>query len=268
MVEVLDAYTSVPITDPAVTDSESAPTQTPPPAQSTPAPSRGGGFAKWRARFVVVAMVAAAAGGGWKIAEAKVATSADLNIGSVVLTASPLAVQSIESGQITAVFVHAQDRVVAGQTLALLRTSTPAADGSIVHETVRIKAPTAGVVADDPLLTGTFLQSGQSLVSLYDPKALSFLATVPLDDLAHLSPGMTTKLTADGISTPVTAVVDRAVPRIGANQADVAPGWLELVLTPKRPADVANLVPGIRFKATVDTKSVHSSATLQSSLGG
>jgi multidrug resistance efflux pump len=220
-----------------------------------PAPARGGGFKKWRARLVVLAMIAAAAFGAQRLVQAKSAESAQLNIGTVTLTARPISVQSALAGQVTAVAVHAQQRVALSQQLGTIVTTTTTGTGKIVHTTVTLNAPTAGVVSDDPLAVGSTLQPGQAFLVLYDPDDITLVADVPLTELPHVAPGMSATLRAQGLPKPVNAVVQRVVPWVGNGDLNASPDDLQLVLVPKHPADVAQLVPGLRFTGTVDMRS-------------
>jgi multidrug resistance efflux pump len=239
----------------AVAGAETAPSAAPPAAHARPVPARGGGFAKWRARFIVTAMAAGAVFGGIKIAEARSAEAALLGIGPVTLTAEAVPVESLSSGQVTKVLVHAQDRVRKGQVVGTIVTTTANYASKIVRTPVQVKSPSNGIVTQEPLPVGSTLSSGQSLVELYDPADLTFVASVPLADLPKVSSGMTATLTARGLSTPVHAMVDRVVPRVGEGQSDVAPDYAQLVLVPDNPTEVAQLLPGLRFSGSIDTKS-------------
>jgi multidrug resistance efflux pump len=214
---------------------------------------------KWRARLVVLLMIAAAVFGGSKLAQARNVATAQLPLGAVTLTASAIPVESVAPGRVTAVDVQAQQPVSAGQRLGSLLTTTTSSSGAPRQKTVVLTAPSDGIVISDPTPTGTALQSGQPFVEIYDPTQLTFVATVKAQDLTKLSRGMVATLKTDGLAQPVKAVVDRAVPQVvqagqvGATAA--GSGQLQLVLLPKNDADVARLVPGLRFTGTVDTTS-------------
>jgi multidrug resistance efflux pump len=222
-------------------------------------PRRGLDLKKWRARLVVLLMIAAAVFGGSKLAQARTVATAQLQLSAVTLTASAIPVESITPGRVTAVNVQAQQRVTAGQRLGSLLTMTTSSSGAPRQKTVVLTAPSNGIVISDPTPVGTALQSAQPFVEIYDPAQMTFVATVKAQDLTKLSRGMVATLKTDGLAQPVKAVVDRAVPQVvqagqvGASAA--GSGQLQLVLVPKHDADIAQLVPGLRFTGTVDTTS-------------
>ncbi len=222
-------------------------------------PRRGFNAKKWRARLVVLLMIAAAVFGGSKLAHARGVATAQLPLGAVALTASAIPVESVTPGRVTAVTVQAQQQVSAGQRLGTLLTMTTSSSGAPRQKTVVLTAPSDGIVISDPTPVGTALQSGQPFVEIYDPAQLTFVATVKAQDLTKLSRGMVATLKTDGLAQPVKAVVDRAVPQVvqagQVGQTAAGSGQLQLVLVPQQAEDVARLVPGLRFAGTVDTTS-------------
>jgi multidrug resistance efflux pump len=220
-----------------------------------PVRKRTGSFKRWRARFVVLVMLAGASFGGLKLAHARSVEAARLDIGTVTLTAEAIPVQSLLAGQVTSVSVHAQQHVNTGQQLGKIATTIATGSGKIVHNTVALTAPTAGIVTDDPIAVGNTLQPGQAFVVLYDPADLTLVANVPLTELRHLSTGMPATLRAQGLPNTIHATVKRVVPRVGAANSSIAPDHVQLVLVPQNVAEVAQLIPGLRFTGTVDTRS-------------
>jgi multidrug resistance efflux pump len=222
-------------------------------------PRRGLNVKKWRARLVVLVMIAAAVFGGSKLAHARDVATAQLDLGTVTLTAAAIPVESVAPGRVTGVEVRAQQRVSAGQRLGTIVTATTSPSGMPGQKAVVLTAPSDGIVTSDPTPVGTALQSGQPFVQIYDPSQLTFVAAVRADDLTRLSRGMVATLKADGLGQPVKAVVDRAVPQLvqasQVGQAGSGSGSLQLVLVPKNTQDVAQLVPGLRFRGQVDTSS-------------
>jgi multidrug resistance efflux pump len=214
--------------------------------------SRSGSFKKWRARILVVAMVAAAVYGGVRIAGAQSVDATRVGLGPVTLTAQGVPVETVTTGQVTSVLVHAQQQVKAGQKLATLRTSKITAAGETVHGSVDVTAPIPGVVSDAPLPVGTVLQTGAPFVVLYDPADLTLVANLPLSRLSSVSPGMVATLQADGLPRPIFAVVQRVVPHVGNGDPSVPADQVKLVLVPKSQAEVADLVPGLRFAGSLD----------------
>jgi len=212
-------------------------------------------LAKWRARFVVLVMAGAAAGGGLAITHAKSQAALQLPLDTVTLTAQPIPIEPAQAGQLTDVLVKAQERVHAGEVLARMTVMRAKADGKLVKSTATITAPSDGIVSDDPQPVGSALAPGQALVDMYDPHALTLVASVPLDELQHVSAGMTATLQADGLPTTVHAKVQRIVPRVGNSVPGIPSDEAEIVLQPQEDALVAQLLPGLQFHGKLDTTS-------------
>jgi hypothetical protein len=111
-------------------------------------------------------------------------------------------------------------------------------------------------VVDDPMTVGSTLQPAVAFVELYDPADLRFEAEVPLGFLAQMRPGMRAELTTEGLEEEeVDAVVQRAVPQVGdEDQDEPRAGRLRLVLVPQDRSLVADMIPGLRFTGSVDTR--------------
>jgi multidrug resistance efflux pump len=238
-------------------------TVTPSSTDTTAAPSvranekqaRGGGFAKWRARLLVLAMLAGAVVGGQKLVVVKTAASAQLDLGQVTLTAQPVQVQPAFTGVVTAVDVHALQRVEAGEQLGTILTTETSPTGKTLHKTMTLTAPTAGVISDEPAAMGSTVQPGQAFAVLYDPAELRLFAKVSQTEISHVSPGMSATLRTSGLAQPVDAVVQQVLPWIDTGTSNSSPKHLQVVLTPKNPTDVIGLLPGVQFDGTVDTRS-------------
>ncbi|HST85696.1 MAG TPA: HlyD family efflux transporter periplasmic adaptor subunit [Kineosporiaceae bacterium] len=250
-----------------VTSNTAAPNTAPPdrPADPpTPARRRRWNWKKWRARLVVLLMIAAAVAGGTRLAEARTGAIAQFDLETVTLTAQPISVESRKTGQITAVNVAPLQKVTEGQRLGTILTSTTSAAGLERSKSVPLTAPADGIVSGEPLPVGSIVQPGVPFVQLYDPDQLTFDTTVRVEDLPRLSPGMTATLRADGLSRPVEAVIQRVVPRVvepTSGRLPTSQDRLQLVLVPKRAADVTQLIPGLRFTGTVDTSTNAGTAT-------
>lgn len=231
-------------------------------AGSTPQPDpprrSSGSFKRWRARLVVLLMIVIAAFVGLRIAQYRSPETRMLDIGNIAVTADPISVESTLPGRLVGVSIRADDRVTAGQELGRIVTTTTTATGGTVERTRVISAPAAGVVAEDPAPLGTSLQSGQVFVHLYDPSRLRLVGAVQVADLPRLAQGMTVTLKGDNLPT-MQATLQRVLPRIDDPQSPpstVAADHLAVQLTPDIPAQLALLVPGLKFAGTVDTKSV------------
>jgi biotin carboxyl carrier protein len=213
------------------------------------------GARKWRDRAVVLLMVAAAGFGAYQLVQYHSARSANLSLTDVELTAQPIPVQVSQSGVVSRVSVHAGDRVRSGETLGATTVTTTDATGHAVITQQLLRAPRAGYVVSDPLTVGSTLQLGADFVDIYDPADLKLVTSVPLSYLPRISAGMTAKLTAPGVSGVVTAVLQRAVPRVGTSEQDVPKGDLRLIFIARDDAQVERLVPGLRFHGSIDTHS-------------
>ena len=227
-------------------------------APDSPPPSAGKnsffrGARKWRNRAIVLVMIAAAAFGAVQLINYQSARSAKLALGDVLLTSQPIPVEASQPGLVTSVSVHAGDLVRDGQPLGTMDVTTTNAKGHAVTDQQLLRAPRDGVVVDDPLTVGSTLQPGASFVQIYDPADLRLVTSVPLSYLPRISVGMTAELTAPGVPGVVTAVLQRAVPRVGTSDQDVPKGSLQLVFIASNDAQVAKLIPGLRFHGTIDT---------------
>ena len=65
---------------------------------------------------------------------------------------------------------------------------------------------------------------------------------------------MVARLRAEGLDRTLRASVQRIVPRVDADESGAAPGFLRMVLLPASRAEVRDLVPGLRFTGTIDTR--------------
>jgi multidrug resistance efflux pump len=223
---------------------------TPPPIPPRPP---GATFRKWRARFFVLILVAAAVLAVIKVSQYKATRASQIDLGTVTLTSQVVPVETPRPGQVMSVDVKAEETVTAGKQLGTLQVTTTNSEGKPVTSTLALTAPRTGIVVDDPVTVGSTLQPGQPFVQLYDPTKLTFTGEVALKDLSELTPGMTATLKADGLKHSLKATVQRVVPRVGSNQTDVKADHLKVVLTPKSQKDVVGLVPGLQFTGTVDT---------------
>jgi multidrug resistance efflux pump len=242
---------------PEVTPAEESPPATP------PAPRRSWNWRKWRARLVVVLMIAAAVVGGSRLAQSRGDTISRYSLSAVMLTGQAVPVAANQTGQVSAVNVKAQQEVKAGQEVGTIVVRTTTATGKERRTSVRLTAPVNGIVVGTAVPVGSVLPLGEPFVMMYDPTQLTLNTTVPVEDLGRLSAGMVATLRADGLDRPIEAVVQRVEPRVTSSDAGRLPAGqnrLELVLAPRQMADVAGLVPGLRFTGTVDTRSAAGSA--------
>jgi multidrug efflux pump subunit AcrA (membrane-fusion protein) len=206
-----------------------------------------------RTFVVVVALLAGAAYGGTHIAHQRLAAATFVDIGTAVLTAEAVPVGSADAGIVNEILVTEQARVTAGQELAKV---TLTANGTSKQSPVQIlRAPTAGTVSAINVAVGSVARAGEPVITLYDQAKLTFNAQVPVKDLRDLRLGMAAAITGPGLDRPVAAMLDHVVPRVGADPLN-ATDRLTVVLVPRAGelGRVSKLVPGLQFKATVDTK--------------
>ena len=227
------------------------------PATAGPArpsrPSARASLRKWRARLIVLVLLAAAVLLFLRISGERATDATHLSTGPVTLTAQAIPVETPRPGQVTAVSVVAQQRVTAGQRLGTVEVTSTDSEGKPVLSTIILRAPQAGIVVDEPATIGSTLQPGQPFVQLYDPAKLTFITDVPIKTLTEIRAGTNAALKADGVEGTVRATVQRIVPDVATNTNDVAPGSLRMVLVPADGQDVQGLVPGMRFTGIVDT---------------
>ncbi len=206
--------------------------------------------------FLVLLMVGAAVYGGYRLTDYRLAQQANVDLGTTVLTATSVSVGAPGSGQVTKVYVSDQERVKAGSPVASMNVDNPAAGGSgpPTVSPATVSAPISGVVSAVPAPAGSSVQSGDPIVTIYDPGTAQFEAAVGTSTLQQLASGMRVTLRSAAVSAPIHAIVDHVVPR-----PDVSPfskdQRMALVLRPTDPARVAKLVPGLLFTATVNTRS-------------
>jgi multidrug resistance efflux pump len=227
------------------------------PAQEQRQPARParGRLRKWRARFIVLVLLAAAVLLFLRISTGRATDANRIDLGTVTLTAQPIPVEVPQTGLVTAVSVTAQQRVTANQKLGTIEVTSTDAQGDPKVIKVNLTAPRAGIVVDLPATVGSTLQPGQPFLQLYDPTQLTFETEVKLKDLPEIAPTMIATLKAESIDRKVRAQVQRVVPRVdsSATSPDDDPDALRVVLVPASPREVQGLVPGLRFTGYVDT---------------
>lgn len=222
-------------------------------AQHLMARERGRGrWRRWRARLLVLVMMAAGVVGGVRLVELREHEAQLIDIGVVTLTAHPVPVETVRPSRVYMIGVRAQQAVTAGQELGRVNSITTTDSGETIQQKVILRAPFDGIVSYDPAPIGTMLQLGEAFVHLYDPNHLTLVANVPLSQLPKLTLGMTATLRGADLPYPVHAVVSRVIPRIGDPSLQVPQDHLAVELLPVRRDYVAKLLPGLRFTGTVD----------------
>jgi multidrug resistance efflux pump len=244
---------------PTAQDQRLEQTQTPSPAP-TPTPPAGPRHPRLR-RFlrvlrtavVVLALLAAAVVGGNHVIRQRLAAQAFVNLGGAVLTAEAVSVGSPDAGVVTDLKVAEQSQVRAGQELARVMLTTTSGTGKEQYQDLR--APTAGTVASLDVPVGGVAKAGEPVIILYDQTKLTFQAQVTVNDLRKLRIGMTASVRGPGLARPIAAKLDHAVPHVGPDPlAGTDRITVVLVPEPGAVAAVSKLVPGLQFRATVDTR--------------
>jgi multidrug resistance efflux pump len=208
------------------------------------------GRRSWTAWLVLIAVLAAAGYGGYRLVDHRIAASSQVSLNDVVLAAEPMPVGSPDAAVVSSVAVSAGESVRAGATLAVIQLTSPA-DGT--EQTVELTAPTAARVVGVDAQPGSVVRAGESVVTLYDPQLLTFQTKLTIADVEDLAVGMTATISGPGLSDPVKATVQRVVPVMGETSADTA--TMTVVLVPVDPSSVAQLVPGVPLRGTLDTTS-------------
>lgn len=202
-----------------------------------------------RTTVVLIALVGGAGTGGYYLLRQRVAAAAFVDLGTVTLTADPMPIGFADSAVVVSVSVAEQDRVTADQEVAKVRTAT--------DEIVVLRAPSSGAVAAVKVGPGGLVRGGEPVIVLYDPERTTFQADVPVESLQRLRIGMAAQISGPGLASPIMATLDHVVPVMNARPT----GELTVVLlpVPERRPDVAKLLPGLPFTASVDTNSAATS---------
>ncbi|SDP69649.1 HlyD family secretion protein [Klenkia soli] len=199
------------------TEQPAAPRLLPAPAATTDPPRAHRAPAKkkrtrrsWTAWLLLLLVLGGAGYGGYRLVDQRVAASSQLALDTVVLTAVPVPVGSPDAAVVSTVEVVAGQSVPAGTELATIQLT--AGDG--VTNEVTLTAPNGGTVVTVDAQPGSVVRAGESVVTLYDPAAMTFETQVPVEDVEGLAAGMTATISGPGLTAPVQATVDRVLPVI------------------------------------------------------
>ena len=239
---------------PQITDRDApAPSRTPTPPTSPRRNRLRRALRVARTTVVLLALLAGAGLGGAHIVQERLAARAFVDIGGAVLTAEAMPVGSAGAGVVREILVAEQASVTAGEPL--IRVALPPVSTNDEPRVETVRAPSAGRVSAVEATVGGVAAAGQPLVTLYDPAQLTFQVDVPVDKLRELRLGMTARITGPGLPGGITATLDQVLPKVGTDPLRNA-NELTVVLVPDSAAmrTVHTLVPGLRFTATVDTK--------------
>jgi HlyD family secretion protein len=226
--------------------------ETPDPAPVTPRPSRWrSGLRVLRTVIVVVILVAAAVAGGAHIVRKRLAERTLLDAGTAVLTAQPIVVGSADAAVVNQLLIGERESVTAGAALARVTRTT---DGRGA-KTQQLTAPAAGIVTVINVAPGQIARAGEPIITLYDPSKLTFRVDVPLETLRKLRLRMTAYVSGPGLPSRMATILERVEPKVGSAGQTIVPDLLTVVLRPDPAAlaTVRTLVPGLQFRAVVDT---------------
>ncbi|MDX6230168.1 MAG: hypothetical protein QOI76_3558 [Frankiales bacterium] len=194
-------------------------------------------------------MAAGAATGGTALVRDRLNAQRHVDLGRAVLAAMPVNIGAADAAVVSSIAVSAQSKVRAGQELARVRTAVAATPGRSAVQVLR--APSDATVVSVLGSVGTTLRAGDPLLTLYDPKKLTFHVDVPVDKLRGLRIGMTVSVRGAGTNRTLVTTLDSVLPLVGTATA-ASPGDLTIVLRPRDPSRVTTLVPGLPFAATAD----------------
>jgi hypothetical protein len=207
---------------------------------TTPPPSRS-----WTSWLAILLIVAAAVVGGRYLVDQRTRPATTMKLGSVVLNAQQIPIGPGDVATVSSVQVAVGDVLTAGETIAHILY--PAGAGTPAH-TALLPAPTDGVVVSIDAPAGSVVRSGLPVVTEYSSASLDFIAPVAVKRAQNLRLGMSVSVDGPGLSDPIAATVGAVQASLNGNQ----PNIVNVILTPKRVADVRDLVPGLAFQATVN----------------
>ncbi|WP_433728583.1 HlyD family efflux transporter periplasmic adaptor subunit [Actinoplanes sp. CA-051413] len=248
-------------------ESRPAPAQAPAAAfQPPPTRPKGHGWRKWRARFIVLLLLAGAVLVFIRISADRAADSRRVSLEEVILTAQAIPVEPAQAGKVVSVEVTARQQVKAGQRLGTVEFAGVDNDGDPKITKANLTAPRSGIVIDVPAPVGSTVAPNLPFVELYDPSQMTFVAEVPVEDLPVIAPTMTANLRTKGMNRTVHATVQRVIPQVepvvpqaeatrSAAEDEDEPDTLPVALVPANAADAAGLVPGMRFTGYINTVS-------------
>lgn len=212
--------------------------------------------------LAALAIVALGIYGGFWFTGYRLAAEGKLAIGDATLIPTTVSVPSPGAGQVIRVLARPSEEVAQGAPLFEVRVFGSDAQGRLQSSIAVVHAPVPGVVSAVLQPTGNAVRPGQAVVQMYDPASERFEVNVDETTLSRLRRGMRATLRAPGVSEPIEAAVDHVVttPPPSAAQdplASAAPeaGAITVVLYPLDRRAIRNLLPGIRFDTTVDTRS-------------
>lgn len=139
----------------------------------------------------------------------------------------------------------------AGTPVARLRSSTTDAFGS---NAIDLTVPFDARFASVDTLEGAVTQPGTPVATIYDPEKMYVIVTVDSSTLDLLRRGMRAKLSSPLLAKDIDGTVVAAVPLLGTDQEPATSNRVNVRIQPDD-GRITDLVPGIRFDATIDLQS-------------
>ncbi len=173
-----------------------------------------------------------------------------------VLSAQPVQLSPSRASRVVELYVDPSSRLdsilPAGSPIARVEGLTR--DGLRLEETV-ISAPFDARFASIDQLEGGVTFPGQPVATVYDPSRMYVIMTVQPETLELLRAGMKVKLKTPLLKGTISGTVISAIPLLGT---DYNPTTQELVNVRIKPdvEKISLLIPGVRFSARIDLKSV------------
>ena len=144
----------------------------------------------------------------------------------------------------------------AGTPVARLRSSTTDAFGS---NAIDLTVPFDARFASVDTLEGAVTQPGTPVATIYDPEKMYVIVTVDSSTLDLLRRGMRAKLSSPLLANDIDGTVVAAVPLLGTDQEPATSNRVNVRIQPDD-GRITDLVPGIRFDATIDLQSAPAGA--------
>lgn len=177
-----------------------------------------------------------------------------LSYEGAILTAQPVPLGPVEPALVEEIYIKADNTpdlpIPASTPIARLRTTLE--DGTTRSADLVVPFDARFVSIDTPV--GATTRQGVSVATLYDPKEMYVIVTVPPEDLEEMRGGMRARLTAGHLDGAVHGTVVSAVPLLGNEHEPTSQNLVNIRIRPDEGA-VVNLVPGLRFDVAIDLRS-------------
>ena len=177
-----------------------------------------------------------------------------------VLTAQAVQVAPTRPALVKELFVDASvlpdSDLPAGTPIA--RVEGYSRDG-LSNESTVLTVPFDARFASVDQLEGGVTYPGNPVATVYDPRRMYVIVTVQPATLNLLRRGMRATLISDVLSKPIAGTVISAVPLLGTDHSPTTAKLVNIRIKPDEER-MSELVPGVRFDARIDLKSVPKNA--------